>query len=149
MRGNCKACTEAAARRPVASVTLISALLVIGGCSGDRMAGFELPSFGGGGSLITVPKPPPVSINGRWILASPGRGQCNMTFGAAGPNATEGTIAPEGGCPGQFYTSRKWTHDSSGLTIRNHNSEPLAQLSDADGRFAGQTPGGEAVTLTR
>ena len=119
------------------------------GCSGDRMAGFELPSFGGGGSLLTRSTPPPVSMNGRWMLASPGRGQCNMTFGAAGPTAVEGTIAPEGGCPGQFYTSRKWTHDSNGLVIRNHNSEPLAQLSDAGGSFTGTTPGGEAVTLTR
>jgi hypothetical protein len=71
-----------------------------------------------------------------------------MTFGAA-PNAAEGTIAPEGGCPGQFYTSRKWTFDTTGLTIRNHNSEPLAQLSAAGGRFEGQATSGDAVTLTR
>jgi hypothetical protein len=86
---------------------------------------------------------------GRWMLASPGRGQCNMTFGAAAPGAAEGTIAPEGGCPGQFYTSRKWTFDSAGLVIRNHNSEPLAQLTAAGGRFAGQSIAGEAITLTR
>jgi hypothetical protein len=72
-----------------------------------------------------------------------------MTFGAAAPGAAEGTIAPEGGCPGQFYTSRKWSFDSAGLVIRNHNSEPLAQLTAAGGRFAGQSSAGEAITLTR
>src|SRR5262245_27455839 len=72
-----------------------------------------------------VPARPPVNMAGRWLLASPGIGQCNMTFGSP-PGAAEGTIAPEGGCPGQFYTSRKWAFDSSGLVIRNHNGEPLA-----------------------
>ena len=52
-----------------------------------------------------------------------------MTFGAATPAAADGTIAPEGGCPGKFYTSRKWTYDQAGLTIRDHNGQPLAQLA--------------------
>ncbi len=51
-----------------------------------------------------------------------------MTFGTAAPTAVEGTIAPEGGCPGKFYTSRKWTYDQAGLTLRDHNGQPLAQL---------------------
>lgn len=88
---------------------------------------------------------------GRWMLASPGRGQCNMTFRAASPGDAEGTIAPEGGCPGKFFTSRKWTFDSSGLSIRDHNSEPLAQLSSAAGgaTFSGKATTGDPVTLTR
>ena len=61
-----------------------------------------------------------------------------MTFGAAAPAASEGTIAPEGGCPGKFFTSRKWTFDQGGLTIRDHNGQPLAQLSDAGRRFEGK-----------
>ena len=83
------------------------------------------------------------------MLASPGRGQCNMTFRTASPNDPEGTIAPEGGCPGQFYTSRKWSFDSNGLTIRNHNNESLAQLTFAAGQFAGQATSGEAIVLSR
>ncbi len=87
---------------------------------------------------------------GRWTLSSPGRGQCAMTFGAGPANAAEGTIAPEGGCPGAFYTSRKWTFDSTGLVIRDHNAKPLAQLSASDGgRFDGQATGGDAITLAR
>jgi hypothetical protein len=131
-----------------AHACLLAGLLLVAGCTGG---GFDLPGSGGApapqGATVR-PTPPPVNLAGRWMLVSPGRGQCNMTFGAA-PNAAEGTIAPEGGCPGQFYTSRKWTFDTTGLTIRNHNSEPLAQLSAAGGRFEGQATSGDAVTLTR
>jgi hypothetical protein len=96
------------------------------------------------------PAPPPVNMAGRWLLSQPGRGQCNMTFRAASPTDSEGTIAPEGGCPGRFYTSRKWTFDSNGLSIRDHNSQPLAQLSAVGGvRFDGKATTGDPVTLTR
>jgi hypothetical protein len=91
---------------------------------------------------------PPVEMAGRWVLASPGRGQCAMNLGSA-PGAPEGTIAPEGGCPGNFYTSRKWVYDQTGLSIRNHRGEPLAQLTMAGGRFDGQSVAGEPVTLGR
>jgi hypothetical protein len=86
---------------------------------------------------------------GRWLFSSPGRGQCNMNFGAANPSAPEGTIAPEGGCPGKFYMSRKWSYDQTGLTMRDHNGQPLAQLSVASGQLNGKATSGEAVTLTR
>ena len=149
MRRNRNACTGSAARRFAARAAVLCGVVAFAGCTGER-SGFDWSGFGSRLSeAVARSTPPPVSMAGRWMLASPGRGQCNMTFGATDPNAVEGTIAPEGGCPGQFYTSRKWTHDSSGLVIRNHNSEPLARLSDAGGRFAGQTPSGEAVTLTR
>ena len=73
-----------------------------------------------------------------------------MTFRSASPADAEGTIAPEGGCPGKFFTSRKWMFDSNGLSIRDHNSEPLAQLSAAGGaRFDGKATAGDPVTLTR
>jgi hypothetical protein len=91
---------------------------------------------------------PPVEMAGRWVLASPGRGQCAMNLGSA-PGAPEGTIAPEGGCPGNFYTSRKWVYDQTGLSIRNHRGEPLAQLTVAGSRFSGQSVTGEPVTLGR
>jgi protease inhibitor Inh len=123
--------------------------LTAAGCGG--FSGFELPGSGGAAAPpLARPSPPPVNMAGRWMLASPGRGQCSMTFGAAAPGAAEGTIAPEGGCPGKFFTSRKWGFDSNGLTIRDHNSEPLAQLSAAGGvRFDGKATTGDPVTLTR
>jgi hypothetical protein len=72
-----------------------------------------------------------------------------MTFGAASPAAAEGTIAPEGGCPGKFFTSRKWSYDQAGLTMRDHNGQPLAQLSSAGTQFNGKAANGEPITLMR
>ncbi len=63
-----------------------------------------------------------------------------MTFGAANAQAPDGTIAPEGGCPGKFFTSRKWTYDQGGLIMRDHTGQPLAQLTGAGGRFDGRRP---------
>jgi hypothetical protein len=72
-----------------------------------------------------------------------------MTFAAASAAAAEGTIAPEGGCPGKFYMSRKWTFDQAGLTIRDHKGQPLAQLTPEGGGFQGKATGGEPVALLR
>jgi len=130
---------------------LAVATLVIaaGGCGGSGLSGFELSGSGSSAPQATRPSQPPMNMAGRWMLASPGRGQCNMTFRIASPGDAEGTIAPEGGCPGKFFTSRKWAFDSNGLSIRDHNSEPLAQLSAAGGSFNGKATTGDAVTLTR
>jgi hypothetical protein len=71
-----------------------------------------------------------------------------MVFGAT-PGAIEGTIAPAGGCPGKFFTSRKWTYEQGGLVMRDHNGQPLAQLAGAGGRFEGKSTAGEPITLSR
>ena len=72
-----------------------------------------------------------------------------MNFGGA-PGAAEGTIAPEGGCPGNFFTSRRWAFDQGALVIRNHTGEALARLAFAPpGRFEGQGANGETISLTR
>src|SRR5271166_2818003 len=93
------------------------------------------------------PQPPPIDVAGRWRLAA-ASGACLMTL-AATPGAAEGTIAPAGGCPGNFFTSRKWTFEHDKLIIRDHKSEALAELSFSAGRFQGQATGGESVTLGR
>ena len=119
------------------------------------LAGLALTSCGGGMSLpgsSSAPQavpPPAVSMAGRWLLSSPGRGQCHMTFGGDPAGGLEGTIRPEGGCPGKFFTSRKWTFEQGGLVMRDHNGQPLAQLSDSGGIFDGKAASGEPVTLTR
>jgi|SRR4051812_25769305 hypothetical protein len=132
-------------RPAIHGCALSLALLALTACSGERFGGFDGP----GSSASQAPAPPPVNLAGRWLLSSAGRGQCRMTFGAAGPAAVEGTIAPEGGCPGKFYMSRKWTSDPNGITMRDHNGQPLAQLSGDGAQFNGKTTGGEPVTLTR
>jgi hypothetical protein len=92
---------------------------------------------------------PPVSMAGRWTLNSPGAGACAMNFAGA-QGAAEGTIAPEGGCPGNFFTSRKWVFEQDGLVIRDHTGKPLAQLAVVSpSRLDGQATGGQPVMLAR
>jgi len=122
---------------------LIAILLTAAGCSGISWPGSGAPP------AVVQPAAPPVSLAGRWMLTSPGRGQCHMTFGSAGPAAVEGTIAPEGGCPGRFYMSRKWTVDGSGVVMRDHTGQPLAQLSYDGTTYQGKATSGEPVALMR
>jgi hypothetical protein len=142
----------AAAARVVAVVLLLIALSAC--ASTDR--------FGGGQPDQAVanppppppppppPSPPPVDLAGKWKLSVAGGGSCAMTFGNNPAAAAEGTVAPAGGCPGNFFTSRKWTFEHDMLIIRDHKSEVLVELSFADGHFAGQAiNGGGAITLSR
>jgi hypothetical protein len=63
--------------------------------------------------------------------------------------ALQGTIAPEGGCPGNFFTSRKWTFEHDMLIVRDFKNQPLAQLSYSVDHFEGQDNGGGKLTLSR
>jgi hypothetical protein len=94
------------------------------------------------------PQPPPVDLAGKWKLLMTGGGACLMTF-AATPGTAEGSIAPAGGCPGNFFTSRKWTYERDTLIIQDHKGQALVQLSFSAGRFEGQATGGGAMTLAR
>jgi hypothetical protein len=75
-------------------------------------------------------------------------GGCVVTL-TAPPGAAEGSIAPAGGCPANFFTSRKWTFERDKLIVRDHKGEPLAEMSFAAGRFQGNAAGGGSVTLAR
>ena len=79
-----------------------------------------------------------------------GGGACLMNF-TDPPGAAEGWIAPTGGCPADFFTSRKWTFEHDVLIIRDHKGEALAELSFATGRFEGHPTGssGGSITLAR
>ena len=127
------------------SIFVLTSLALVA-CNTDGLR----PNSGAGSSMFSSqPSAPATPMAGRWLFSSPGRGQCNMTFGAANAAASEGTVAPEGGCPGKFYMSRKWTYDQNGLTMRDHNGQPLAQLSGGGGRFDGKAASGEPVALAR
>jgi hypothetical protein len=96
-----------------------------------------------------APTPPPVDMAGRWQLASTAGGACAMVF-AATPGSGEGTIAPQGGCPGKFFTSRRWLYEQDALIIRDHKGEPLARLAfSPPARFEGQAAPGETISLSR
>jgi protease inhibitor Inh len=132
--------------------TIICAGL-LAACSGSERFGVSsgVPDNPPAGPAAAAPQatPPPVNLAGRWTLSSVGSGSCAMTFGAS-PNATEGTIAPGGGCPFSFFTSRKWNYTVAGLTIRDHTAQALAQLTPAGpDRFEGKASSGQDMALSR
>ncbi len=96
-----------------------------------------------------APAAPPVEITGRWQFTSTAGGACAMVFSAT-PGSGEGTIAPQGGCPGKFFTSRRWSYDQDTLIIRDHKGETLARLAfSPPARFEGQAGPGETISLSR
>ena len=134
------------ALRTASIALLLSTSALLAGCwSTDRPAAESTP-------VATGPAPtvPPVNMAGKWTLSAPSAGSCVMTFGATQADVAEGTIAPAGGCPFNFFTSRKWSYTTAGLTIRDHNAQSLAQLAPAGGdRFEGKTGAGQDVALSR
>ena len=136
------------------TVTTTTAILRTAACASllAVLAGCSTTNTGSVGSTSAPPPPPQrgpaPEMTGRWNLSSPAGGACIVSFAGA-PGAPEGTIRPEGGCPGKFFTSRKWTYEPTGLVIRDHNGEPLAQLSMAGNSFDGQSSSGHPVALTR
>jgi hypothetical protein len=137
---------------PASPLASVLGLLILAGCSSS-----QIEDIGATSTPSAPAQVPSVDMAGRWLLVAPGRGQCAMIF-AGFPGAREGTIAPEGGCPGEFFTSRKWEFAqanrpagaTAALVIRNHNGEPLAELAFADtSRFDGKAASGEPVTLSR
>ena len=134
-------------------IILLCTALLAACWSTDRSAVDSGPGTspaGVGPAGSTAGAAPPFNLAGRWTLSSPmGTGSCAMTFGAI-QDATEGTIAPAGGCPFNFFTSRKWTYSEAGMAIRDHNAQVLAQLAPAgSNRFEGKTSSGQDVVLSR
>jgi hypothetical protein len=129
-------------RKTTPSILLLAALLA--GCwTTDRPAIPSTPaSAAAGGS-------PANNVGGKWMLTAPGADPCVMNFGAQ-PDAIEGTIAPDRGCPFNFSASRKWSHTAAGLIIHDHNALPLAKLSPVGpDRYEGRTSDGQEVMLSR
>jgi hypothetical protein len=136
----------ARAAKVAAAVLALAAFAALAGCASKPPP--EPPVAAAPPPPPPPPLPPPIDLAGRWRLAAASGGACFMTFGNA-PGAVQGTIAPEGGCPGNFFTSRKWTFEHSVLVIRDHKGQPLAQVSFSDGRFAGQATAGGEISLSR
>jgi hypothetical protein len=131
-------------------LVLIPVLAGLSGCTSSER-------LGGGPDQASLPppapppppqlSPPPVDVAGKWKLSVAGSSACVMTFGGS-TGASDGSIAPAGGCPGSFFTSRKWSYEHNNLVIRNHKGEVLVELSFAGGHFEGQGSNG-TVSLTR
>lgn len=75
---------------------------------------------------------------------------CDIRFDGA-PGQMQGTVVPDGGCPGDFYMSRNWTFtpDTRTLTIADAKKQPLAQLKLSGAQLSGQSTTGMPVTLLR
>lgn len=138
----------------ITTVPIIICAALLAACSSnDRFAGDTAPPSGSPAGVGPAGSPagvaPPFNLAGRWTLSSTGTGACAMTFSAL-QDATEGTIAPAGGCPFNFFTSRKWTYSEAGMTIRDHNAQILAQLAPTgSNRFEGKTNSGQDIVLSR
>jgi hypothetical protein len=132
----------------------IGAAAALAGCSGERILTSANPEPPpppptAQPAARPAPTPPPVDMAGRWQLASTAGGACAMVF-AATPGSGEGTIAPQGGCPGKFFTSRRWLYEQDALIIRDHKGDPLARLAfSPPARFEGQAAPGETISLTK
>ena len=122
----------------VAGGALIALLLA--GCFGER--------FSFGDSVPAAAQTPDTAMAGRWMLSAPNAPACGMNFGGA-PGAREGPVSPEGGCPGKFFLSRRWTTADGALIINDAENQPLAQFNFAGDRFEGQSTAGTPVTLAR
>jgi hypothetical protein len=130
-------------RHGAGTAAVVLALMAVGGCASHTEPPPEVAA-----APPPPPQPPPIALNGRWRFTAAGAGACFMNFAQTG-GAAQGTIAPEGGCPGNFFTSRKWTFEHGALIIRDHKSDVLAELSFAGGRFDGHQTGGGALSLSR
>jgi len=113
-------------------------VLMLAGCAGGPF----------GGAIPAAEATLDIDMTGRWILAAPSAPTCGLNF-TGGPGVFTGAIEPDGGCPGNFFTSRHWTLDKSALTINDQENQPLAHLTYTDYRFEGQATAGTPVTLSR
>jgi hypothetical protein len=129
-----------------ATAAAMHAFAVLGACTASPPA--EPPPSAAVAPSPPPPAPPPLDLSGKWKLSAAGGTSCIMAFGDT-PGATEGSIAPAGGCPGNFFTSRKWTYEHGALIIHDHKGQPLAELSFAADHFEGQGNNGTALTLSR
>src|SRR5579885_1653315 len=141
------AMTQAAITQAAISAALVLVMVGLSGCTSTGQPGGQPEPTSA--PAPPAPSPPPVDLAGKWKLSVSGGGACMMTFGGS-TGAADGSIAPAGGCPGNFFTSRKCTYEHNNLIIRNHKGEVLVELSFANGHFEGQPiAGGGAVSLTR
>jgi Protease inhibitor Inh len=119
--------------------TGVLVVFTLTGCAGDQVSV---------GSSAPAPAPIDASMTGRWILGAPNSPSCGLEFGGS-TGARNGAVRPDGGCPGNFYMSRRWAMEGSVLTIADDENQPLAQLRPGGARFEGQSTNGIPVTLER
>jgi hypothetical protein len=131
--------------------SMIAAGFCLAACNTDSLGSGNL-GLSSQPAAATVPAKPPVNMTGRWRLVSATGQSCNMTFSttpsSTAPAGSQGAVAPEGGCPGKFFTTRHWTFDHDALELLDHKNEPLVEMKrNAAGRFEGEAAGAGLVWL--
>ncbi len=147
----------AGAARAAAGIVLLSGVLSgLSACSGSSLLGTSPDPNATPAPVAAGPvtSPPPVDLAGRWQLSAAAGGACSMNFadapGASAQSpAPQGTIAPAGGCPGNFFMSRKWAFEDGKLVIHDFKGRPLTQMSYVGGHFEGHDASGSALTLSK
>lgn len=119
-------------------MTVGQLLGLLAGCAGGQVGLSDTPP----------PQAAPAGMAGRWFLAAPNAPPCGISLSGA-PGAQEGRMAPEGGCPGRFFLSRRWTLAGDTLTISDDDGQPLGTLKLANGQYVGEAVTGMKVTLAR
>jgi hypothetical protein len=133
--------------RAIAGLCLIPLCLALGACTSTGGLGGQPEQAVAPPPAVPPPPtlaPPPVDVAGKWRLSVTGSSACTMTFGGS-TGASDGSVAPAGGCPGNFFTSRKWSYENDKLVIRNHKGDVLAQLAFANGHFEGPAASGTVI----
>ena len=121
------------ARLRIAAALLVATLLA--DCAGRAIPG-----------LLGQSAAPQAGMAGRWMLAAPNAPICGLNFSQG--DGRSGPVSPDGGCPANFYLSRRWALEGSGLTIRDDNGDTLGQMTLAGERFDGQSATGVPISLT-
>jgi Protease inhibitor Inh len=140
--------------RPLGAPALILlAGVLLAGCSSNPLGSSNfLSSLSPQHAAASAPAaaaPPPPNMAGRWQLAAANGQQCYVNFSGA-QGAAQGAVAPEGGCPGNFFTTRHWAFQHGSLALLDHKSKLLVQMKrNAEGRFEGETANKELVWLER
>jgi hypothetical protein len=110
--------------------------MTLTGCAGERVA------------LESASTQKDLTIPGRWILSTANAPTCGLEFGGAASGHT-GSVSPDVGCPGKFYTSRRWSVDEGAITITDAENQPLARFRLVGDRYEGQSMTGTLMTLSR
>ena len=114
----------------------ILVVLTLAGCAGERI------------SLESAPTQKDLTIPGRWILSTANAPSCGLEFGGVA-SGRAGSVSPDGGCPGKFYMSRRWSTDDGAITITDAENQTLAHFRLVGDRYEGQSTGGTPMTLSR